>query len=166
MLFRSQAPLKGHLMPLKPKICPNHVKKSMNMTSNTLWHIFMNFMGEDTPTSSADSDGTTSVHEDPPEPEDQPLLTHMTKKKPLPPGNVRLLLSTNANNKPAKSDQLQEVNLNGILYCQVNMASTIYNISSCNAEGTKASLVDCGANGGIAGDDVRVIAMTNRSVDI
>jgi hypothetical protein len=47
------------------------------------------------------------------EPEqEQPLLAHMTKKKPLPPGNVKRLLSSTAN----KPTQPQEVNLNGIIY--------------------------------------------------
>ena len=120
----------------------------------------MNFMGG-TPSPISDADGQTSVHEDTTpqvdvqEPE-QPLLAHMTKKKPLPPGNVKQLLSSTAN-KDHKPTQPQEVNLNGIIYQQVNMvdmASATYVISSCYAAGNKSSLVDCGANGGIAGDDV------------
>ena len=39
-------------------------------------------------------------------------------------------------------------------------------ISSCHASGHKGSLVDRGANGGIAGVDIRIIAKTGRSVDI
>lgn len=46
------------------------------------------------------------------------------------------------------------------------MTSALFSISSCHASGHKGSLVDCGANGGIAGDDVRIIAKTDRSVDI
>src|SRR5688572_1357631 len=46
------------------------------------------------------------------------------------------------------------------------MASTLYSISSCHATGHKGSLVDRGANGGITGDDVRIIAKNDRSVDI
>src|SRR5687767_2079117 len=52
----------------------------------------------------------------------QPLLAHMTKKKPLPPGNVKRLLSQ-ASNNDGRPSQPQEVNLNGIIYQQVNMAS-------------------------------------------
>ena len=112
--------------------------------------------GRDTPPSIPDDDEHTSVHEDNShhvsiqEPE-QPLLAHMTKKKPLPPGNVKRLLSSTAN-KDHKAAPPQEVNLNGIIYWQVNMASTVYAISSCHAAGNKCSLVDHGANGGIAGD--------------
>src|SRR5687768_14890903 len=46
------------------------------------------------------------------------------------------------------------------------MASKLYAISSCYAADNKSSLVDCRANGGIAGDDVRVIAKTGKSMDI
>jgi hypothetical protein len=90
----------------------------------------------------------------------------MTKKKPLPPGSVKHLLSPSANNKSEKPGQPQEVNLNGITYWQVNVATTLYMISSCHASGHKGSLVDHGANGGIAGDDVRIIAKTGQTVDI
>ena len=64
----------------------------------------------------------------------------MTKKKPLPPGNVKRLLSSTAN-KDHKPVQPQEVNLNGIIYWQVNMASTVYAISSCHAAGNKSHLL-------------------------
>ena len=41
-----------------------------------------------------------------------------------------------------------------------------YQISSTHTRLGKGSLVDCGANGGIAGDDVRVISWTDRKVDV
>jgi hypothetical protein len=88
----------------------------------------------------------------------------MTKKKTLPPGNVKHLLSPAANNGQTKPPQ--EVNLNGIVYRQVNMAHTTYSISSSHITGNKGALVDRGANGGIAGSDVRVINKTGKSVDI
>ena len=88
----------------------------------------------------------------------------MTKKKPLPPGNVKRLLSQIASNSQ-KPGQPQKVNFNGIVYHQVNTATILYNISSCYTAG-KGSLVDRGANGGIAGDDIKIIAKTGRSVDI
>ena len=95
------------------------VEISTNMTLTTLLHVFMNFLGDVTPPFSSheqDADESTSVHEDnntlvaAPGPE-QPLLAHMTKKKPLPPGNVKQLLSPTAN-KP--TTQPQEVNIHGI----------------------------------------------------
>ena len=93
----------------------------------------------------------TSGHEDslPPDEQDQDqsLLVHITIRKPLPPGNVKCLMSPAANN--TKPDKPQEVNLNGIIYWQVNTASIVYAISSCQSAGNKSSLVDRGANGGM-----------------
>jgi hypothetical protein len=110
------------------------------------------------------TEACTSEHEDTDNTQQDQLLAHITKKKPLPPGNVKRLLSQAANNGQ-KPGQPQEVNLNGTIYRQVNTAAVIYNILSCHTAG-KGALVDRGANGGIAGDDVRVIAKTGRSVDI
>ena len=45
------------------------------------------------------------------------------------------------------------------------MWSTIYNVSA-HQSSLPHSLVDCGANGGLAGTDVRVIHKTHRSVNI
>ena len=77
-----------------------------------------------------DADGSTSVHEDntvhiADHAQEHPLLVHIAKKKSLPTGNVKPLLSPSAN-KP--TTQLQEVNLNGIVYRQVN---TILNMYGC-----------------------------------
>ena len=41
-----------------------------------------------------------------------------------------------------------------------------YKVSSTQATQSKGALIDRGANGGIAGDDIRIIAKTGRSVDI
>jgi hypothetical protein len=41
-----------------------------------------------------------------------------------------------------------------------------YTVSSAMRRNSHASLVDRGANGGIAGEDVRIIETTLRSVDI
>ena len=56
--------------------------------------------------------GVTSVHENIPEPDSQPLLAHMTKEKPLPPGNIKRLFSPAAYGKPKQTsnDHPQEVN--------------------------------------------------------
>ena len=46
------------------------------------------------------------------------------------------------------------------------MANTLYNISAYRTSTRKGALVDRGANGGIAGEKVCVIAKTGRQVDI
>src|SRR5687767_8302557 len=72
-------------------------------------------------------DGAISAPED--QPEEQPLLAHLTKRKPLPPGNIKQLLSPAASNKacsynqannPGEPNQPHEVNVNGIIYCEVH----------------------------------------------
>ena len=89
-------------------------------------------------------DGGTSVHEDNPEPNSQPLLAHVTKKKPYPAGNIKRLLSPAANNqqKQSSSEHPQEVNVNGIIYRQVNTVSMTYKVSSTQATQFKGALID------------------------
>ena len=66
----------------------------------------------------------------------------------------------------SQSNTQHEINLNGSIYQKVNMANISYSVSAFKAIQGQASLVDRGANGGVAGSDVRVIAKTNRRVDI
>ena len=117
-------------------------------------------------------DGAISAPED--IDEQQPLLAHLTKRKPLPPGNIKRLLSSTSNNKAQPSNQsrsqdegqkAREINLNGITYREVNMAKVTYSVLAYSAA-RQGALVDRGANGGIAGEDVRIIAKTGRQVDI
>ena len=65
--------------------------------------------------------------------EDQLLLAHMTKCKPLPPGHIKRLMSPAANNKNQNSststsqedtNKPREVNLNSVTYSEVSMAIT------------------------------------------
>ena len=65
--------------------------------------------------------------------------------------------------KPPTNDG--EITVNGKTYRQINMAKLMYNASAHCGKYT-GSLVDCGANGGIAGEDVRIISKTGRHVDV
>ena len=107
------------------------------------------------------ADSATTDHEA--NTNDQPILAHMTKKKSLPPGNIKRLLSPTAN---GDNKTPREINVNGVIYREANMASVMYNVSNYQTATRKGALVDRGANGGIAGDDVRVIAKTGRQVDV
>ena len=101
---------------------PHHAMHTHGL--DYLTSFFHKFLGRDppsdTPLDSAPkpSEGVTSVHEDIPEPDSQPLLAHVTKKKPMQPGNIKRLLSPAANGKPKQnsSENPQEVNVNGIIY--------------------------------------------------
>ena len=96
------------------------------------------------------------------------MLACVAKRGRLPPGHVQRLLSPSMNS-PADSDNVtsadnNEIVLNGQRYCAINLAKTVY----CHSRVRKqcGALVDRGANGGICGSDVRVIARTGRTVDI
>ena len=109
------------------------------------------------------------MHEDISEPDSQSLLAHVTKKKPLPPGNVKRLLSPAANSKSKQgsSKHPQEVNVNEITCTrQVNTVFVTYKILSTQVTEYIGVLIDKGANGGIAEDDVRINAKADRSMDI
>jgi hypothetical protein len=70
------------------------------------------------------------------------------------------------NKKPAKTQAHKaEIQIDGATYCMVNSHSVIYNISA-HASKSCGALVDRGANGGIAGSDIRVINKTGRTVDV
>jgi hypothetical protein len=56
------------------------------------------------------------------------LLTHMTKRAALPPGDLQHVLSSSLN-KSAPSANNQDVNINGKVFRQVSMARTIYTAS-------------------------------------
>lgn len=59
----------------------------------------------------------------------------------------------------------QEVIVNGVTYRAVSVASIVYSVPATHAEKSGA-LIDHGANGGIAGADVHIIAKTGQQVDI
>jgi hypothetical protein len=99
-------------------------------------------------------------------PDSKVLMAHLTKRTPLPPGDLQRVLSSSINKTkttipPASGD----ISLNGKTYREVNMAKTIY-VASDHRTVRRGALVDRGANGGIAGDDVRIIHESGRQVDV
>ena len=102
--------------------------------------------------------------------EDNKLLAHVTQQKNLPPGHLHRLLSSSMNNSnkiesTPNGKPYTEINIDGKLYRQVNYSKIIYCHSEVIAP-RRGALVDRGANGGICGDDVRVISKTTRNVDV
>ena len=79
------------------------------------------------------------------------LINAAKSKSPLTPGDIRRVLSTSS--KKDKSVQF-ETNTH-MLYCVSN-----------HTRDSPSSLVDRGANGGIAGNDLRVITRSSRRVDV
>ena len=105
------------------------------------------------------------------------LLACLTKQTP-PHGDLRKVLSSSSSktsdkksNFPQKhnssSDNGDIIVVNGKRYRSINVLHIRYRVSNVVASKT-ASLVDRGANGGLAGSDVRVICKSNplRMVDV
>jgi hypothetical protein len=108
---------------------------------------------------------------------EQTLLAHLTKrnpKSPLPPGHLQRMLSStmakgNASvNSGNDSTQVNEMTINGQTWTrEVNAheTNTVYSVSASRTK-RPGALVDRGANGGVAGEDVRVIQELHRTVDV
>jgi hypothetical protein len=110
-------------------------------------------------TSDASSDITPDVPSSEPPSGDskQLLLTHMTKRTTLPPGDLQRVLSSSINKSSTPGpSHAKDINISGKVLRQVNTANTIY-VASDHRTVRRGALVDRGANGGIAGDDVRII---------
>jgi hypothetical protein len=99
----------------------------------------------------------------PPEPDpltSAPLLAHMARKKNIPPGDIQRVLSQSmAKSATPRKSIVQD----GVTY-YANQ-HILYSASS-HRQGRTGALIDRGANGGIAGEDVRVINRTGRQVDV
>jgi len=59
----------------------------------------------------------------------------------------------------------EEIVVNGKQYCQVHVHCILYSVSS-HKSCKPGLLVDRGANGGIAGDDVCIIEKSDQTVDV
>jgi hypothetical protein len=102
-------------------------------------------------------------------------LAHSTKINDAHVGDLRRLMSTSSKRPPqashknkANPTKVNEVMIDGETFVHVNKHQVnthiIYDVSAAHSIKAGASLVDRGANGGIAGDDVRLIPM-GLSVD-
>ena len=100
------------------------------------------------------------------------LQAFLSNQKSISPGDIRKVLanvrSTSGNKKKLKAvgkpqDKRKVLNINGKNYREIN---TLKYIVSKHESVKHASLVDRGANGGLAGSDVRIIETTPRKVDI
>ena len=113
-----------------------------------------------------DADKEPESHDDSPS-EEATLLAHATKREELSPADLRRVLSSTAARNPRKPEgdrPNKEVIIDGKKFRQVNVART-YRVSA-HETALYESLADRGANGGVAGEDVRVIDTTDRRVDI
>jgi len=111
------------------------------------------------------------------------ILAHVTQRQRMPPGDIRRVLAANCgtagsalkhNLKPLRSskpnEEIRSVNqqtitLNGKRYVEWHVHNVMYNISASSSTRT-SSLVDRGANGGMAGSDVRLLETGEHFADV
>jgi len=79
---------------------------------------------------------------------------------------MSLIAGATPNNNSKKDNSQHEIHFNSSTYRKVNMTSILYIVSAFKAIQGPSFLVDRGANGGIAGAHIQIIAKTNRKVDI
>jgi len=92
------------------------------------------------------------------------LLTYVTNQKRLPASDIRRIMS---NRKPKSSSGMPSKGETKTQQFQAQQfqANMLYRV--CNFQHAKvASLIDGGANGGLIGDDARILNKTMRKVDI
>jgi len=99
----------------------------------------------------------------------QPLLAFFSNQKKLAPNDIRRVLSPPSTSKHAPTNKVQNaakhtIILDGVTYKQA-MHCICYKVSAYSS--TKAAtLVDRGANGGMAGSDVRLLETGERCADV
>ncbi|CAJ1928442.1 unnamed protein product, partial [Cylindrotheca closterium] len=121
--------------------------------------------------SSMGSDVGTLTSETNEEPAPDKVLAHVTKHSSLQPGELQRVMSDKLALVPATKHRKgkqeaknHEIVIDGVRYkaCATPITYSVLRVSTRK----NLALVDRGANGGIAGDDVRIIVKTNRSVDV
>jgi hypothetical protein len=87
-----------------------------------------------------------------------------------PPGDVRRLLGDKVKTIGGTPNEVKragttptptDVDINGIIY-SVKMEDCVYRVSTNNHSEATGALIDHGANGGIAGNDCRVIEVNDQ----
>ena len=105
---------------------------------------------------------------------DNAILAHVPQRMDLPPGHLNRFLSSPSpppntrhnvrRTPPRRPNNNTDIVLDGKRYRQVNVSNILYHHSHDTSK--RGALVDRGANGGICGNDVRIISKTGRSVDV
>jgi hypothetical protein len=122
---------------------------------------------DDSPEAQSASSGTPANDATAAASEDTPttLLANATKHQNVSPDDLCRVLSSTMTRYPAtgttpkKSNDADLIVVNGKKYRSVNATNVRYSISA-HRSSKSGALVDRGANGGVAGDDVRIIFKT------
>jgi hypothetical protein len=91
--------------------------------------------------------------------------TTPNRKIATPPHDICCIMSSTIK-RDDDGNSPKEITIDGKVYCLRINTHITYQVSASSCHPAMSSLVDRGANVGIAGDDVRVIIKTLRNVDI
>ena len=99
------------------------------------------------------------------------LLAYMSNQKDMSQDDIRRVLSTNIGITPKNNNNYSKINneedtlnINGVKYRKVNTVSGTYHVNAKHVQYSDYSLIDRGANGGVLGNDVRILEHTKRTV--
>ena len=166
----------------KPSPAPSQPKLNLhNITAADYIHLInksQQFQSNDTTNHDADNK-STSDNKDTTDSNayvndrTQPTILTFASKQLALPGDLLCVLSsasdkTKSDRTTSSPQKQSEIVLNGVKYRSVHIHERVqYHISAINTS-TTASLVDRGANGGLAGSDVRIISKNEptRTVDV
>jgi hypothetical protein len=112
-----------------------------------------------------------------PVPDTSPIMGAITGQSPMDDADIRNVLSAHkarqakhkkrTTNCQATTINEHEITIDEKVYREVSMLDRIvYRVSESYTLDKRGSLIDRGANGGMAGNDVRVIEKTGRHVDV
>src|SRR5210317_1955748 len=147
-----------------PRPPPRSVNLHDISAADYLAHLHDSSMGSDGTVTTAQSDDTPSDAGS----TDQ-ILAHLTKQSPLPPGELKRVMSDKLAAQKATPHKTQanknEITIDGVTY-RACMHKIVYSVMSSSTSRKNRQLVDRGANGIVGGEDARVLFMTDRTVDV
>src|SRR6056300_1198686 len=151
-----------------PRPSPRPPPRSVNLhdisAADYLAHLHDSSMGSDGTVTTAQSDDTPSDAGS----TDQ-ILAHLTKQSPLPPGELKRVMSDKLAAQKATPHKTQanknEITIDGVTY-RACMHKIVYSVMSSSTSRKNRQLVDRGANGIVGGEDARVLFMTDRTVNV
>jgi hypothetical protein len=95
------------------------------------------------------------------------ILAHITKREQVPPGDIKHILSTALACPKSDNASTSTSSPTSASTRQVKMHEITYVVSQHDSiKLDKGALMDRGANGNVGGDDVRIISLTGRNVNI
>ena len=158
-----------------PNTAKRGAKFQANHTEHTMYPI------DDDPDGNLPDD--TAVRE-PESPVDNPILSYVTQHTPIPGIGLKSVFAAAHDRRkggsyapvnkdkapfppPVPTSTQQSIVVNGVTFLSVDTHNVVYCTSkSATTPNAVASLIDRGANGGLAGSDVRVIETTQRHADV